>query len=77
MGKRRLQEVLDRSGGKLTTLCRDLGLVKSTATRWANDVPPYAKWYAASMAVMTPDQREEARRLVAYISERRGPDAGP
>ena len=65
MTKRRLQELLDRAGLRLNRLCDDLGLAKSTASRWTDDVPLYAQWYAASMAVMTPAQRDEARRLLA------------
>lgn len=65
MGKRRLQELLDRAGLNLARMCADLGLNKSTASRWTDDVPSYAQWYGALMAVTTPEQREEARRLVA------------
>jgi transcriptional regulator with XRE-family HTH domain len=63
MGKRRLQELLDRAGLTLSRLCDDLGLAKSTASRWTDDVPRYARLYAAAMAVMTPEQREEVRKL--------------
>jgi hypothetical protein len=64
VSKRRLQELLDRSRSTLSSLCMDLGLAKSTASRWDDEVPRYAQWYAACLAVMTAEQREEARRLV-------------
>lgn len=65
MGKRDLQALLDAWGGNLTRLGRDLDLAQSTTSRWRHDIPGYAKFYAAAMAVMTPEQRDEALRLVA------------
>lgn len=65
MSKRRLQEMLDRSGLKLADLCRDLGIAQSTASRWTADVPGYAWWYAASMAEMTDEQRRLVRERMA------------
>jgi hypothetical protein len=63
MGKRDLQALMDRWGGNLSRLGRDLGLAQSTTSRWRAEVPGYARFYAAAMAVMTPEQRAEALRL--------------
>jgi len=62
MTKRELQAILDQSGATLYRLCKDLRLALSTASRWRGEVPGYAKWYAHSLAEMTPEQRERVRR---------------
>jgi len=63
MGKRDLQALMDRWGGNLSRLSRDLGIAQSTSSRWRDEVPGYARFYAAAMAVTTPEQRAEAVRL--------------
>lgn len=64
MDKRELQRWLDKSGMNLARLCDDLGLARSTATRWRPEVPPYAAAYAVALAHLPPDQREQVRGIV-------------
>lgn len=61
MTKRELQAVLDRSGATLYRLCKDLGLALSTASRWRDEVPGYAEWYARSLVEMTDEQVRRVR----------------
>jgi hypothetical protein len=69
MNKRELQHLLDQSRSRLVTLSRDLDLAASTVSRWGGTVPAYARAWAAALAVMTPEQAAEARRLARIGQE--------
>jgi len=59
MNKRQLQDLLDRGGSSLMRAAEDLGVAESTVSRWTDQVPGYAEYYAYARVVMTPEQRAE------------------
>ena len=59
MKKREFQALLDDGGSSLMKTAVDLGLAKSTVSRWRTNVPRYAQWYAVARALMTPEQLTE------------------
>ena len=52
MTKRELQALLDESGSGLMQLADELGLARSTVSRWTDTVPQYAVSYAVLRAAL-------------------------
>lgn len=56
---------LEATGGNLAQACRDLDIAKSTASRWADDVPGYAVFYLIALECMTAAGRMTVRHHLA------------
>ena len=53
MNKREFQALLDRSGSSLMKAAADLDLSQSTVSRWSDEVPGYAQWYAVARTYLS------------------------